>query len=253
MLRYEQMTYDEIEAQIKNRMLIIPAGSVEQHSKHLPLAVDSIISTKLSERLANEMDAIVAPTLSYGAISLSNSGGGMDYVQTIGIRGDILIGWYEQVIKGYVRAGAKKILILNAHWENEPFLIQAIELIKEQLPKDVVIAELSWWSLIGNNDMIRIFGQFSSWSEEHAAQAETALMMALEPSLVRKFCKDVKCLNQNMDIYTTRRNEAVFANHGSLGPYSHVTKSMAVQFEKLVESRMLEMVGEIQFNDRLYS
>lgn len=249
MFWYENMTYQEVNKHLNSKLVILPTGSIEQHSVHLPLSVDSIIATKLSERLAEKLDAVVAPTLKYGARSLANSGGGMIFPGTIGLSGKVLIPYYSQIIKGYVEAGAKRLLILNAHWENEAFLIEAIEEIKDRLDGEVKIVQLSWWNVISEEDMKQIFGSFASWNVEHAGQAETALILELTPSLVGTFDTKVKTVIQNPNIYTNVENVDILQNNGSLSQYSHVTKVMAKQFLELVDKRLYEMVGEVGLNE----
>lgn len=59
------MTWKEYEAK-KDRILILPIGSTEQHGPHLPLSVDAVIAEKIALKFAEKVDGIVAPTLSYG-------------------------------------------------------------------------------------------------------------------------------------------------------------------------------------------
>lgn len=62
--RMDHMTWPEIEAS-KSKPVIVPIGSTEQHSQHLPLGVDAMIASHVSEDLAERIDGIVAPTMNY--------------------------------------------------------------------------------------------------------------------------------------------------------------------------------------------
>jgi len=42
----ENMTWQEYHSKVKTSVLIIPVGATEQHSLHLPLGVDTIITTR---------------------------------------------------------------------------------------------------------------------------------------------------------------------------------------------------------------
>ena len=46
--RMDHMTWPEIEAS-KSKPVIVPIGSTEQHSQHLPLGVDAMIASHVSE------------------------------------------------------------------------------------------------------------------------------------------------------------------------------------------------------------
>ena len=50
----------------KKPTIIIPVGSLEQHSAHLPVTTDSDIVTEIASRLAKKCGFIVFPTISYG-------------------------------------------------------------------------------------------------------------------------------------------------------------------------------------------
>ena len=54
--RMDHMTWPEIEAS-KSKPVIVPIGSTEQHSQHLPLGVDAMIASHVSEDLAERIDA----------------------------------------------------------------------------------------------------------------------------------------------------------------------------------------------------
>ena len=53
--RMDHMTWPEIEAS-KSKPVIVPIGSTEQHSQHLPLGVDAMIASHVSEDLAERID-----------------------------------------------------------------------------------------------------------------------------------------------------------------------------------------------------
>ena len=245
MVKYEEMTWIDIQKKLASTLLIIPVGSIEQHSSHLPVSVDSIIAENLAFTLAEKIGAIVAPTMKYGSKSLTNSGGGSSFPGTIGISGITLITFYTEAIKEYLRAGAKRILILNGHFENEAFIVEAIEQVKKHMDKECMIVELSWWNVINKDEMKEIFGKFDCWDVEHAAQAETALMMYYRPDLVGEFNDNVKPLNMNPSIYSTKCNKNIIDNLGSLYPYSHVTLQMATQFVKKINIKLIEMIDEV--------
>ena len=72
-LHMTKMTWMDY-ARCTDRPIILPVGSTEQHGPHLPLGVDSIIAENFAALLAQRIDAVVAPTLSYGYKSKPFSG-----------------------------------------------------------------------------------------------------------------------------------------------------------------------------------
>ena len=95
--RMDHMTWPEIEAS-KSKPVIVPIGSTEQHSQHLPLGVDAMIASHVSEDLAERIDGIVAPTMNYGYKSKPLSGGGPLFPGTIDMNGVTVINQMHDVL-----------------------------------------------------------------------------------------------------------------------------------------------------------
>lgn len=183
------MTWEEYRNQVDKNILILPVGSTEQHGPHLPLGVDSIIATKFSLAIAEELNGLVAPTLNYGYKSLPASGGGPMFPGTIDLKGSTLTSLAYDLLEEFIADGWKKILIFNAHYENEAFLAEACDLLlrnqKEEFPKVLLC---NWWDNLSADTLPKVFDEveFPGWALEHAAISETSLMMHFSPELVKE-------------------------------------------------------------------
>lgn len=183
------MTWKEYRDKVENGILILPVGSTEQHGPHLPLGVDTIIATQFSLAIAGEVNAVVAPTVSYGYKSLPASGGGPMFPGTIDLNGSTLTSLVYDLLKEFVADGWKQILIFSAHYENEAFLSEACDLLlrnqTEEFPKVLIC---NWWDNLSAETVSRVFDEvkFPGWALEHAAISETSLMMHLSPELVNE-------------------------------------------------------------------
>lgn len=182
----ENMTSEEFAKKVENNFVILPVGSTEQHGPHLPLSTDSVIAKGVSYELAQKIDGIVLPTLSYGYKSAPLSGGGPLFAGTIDLNGQTLTKLVMDILEEIIRDGAKKIFVMNAHFENEAFLLEAIDLISKQY-RDITIYESNWWDVLDNDTIDKIFDEiaFPGWAFEHAAVTETSLMLYFAPELVR--------------------------------------------------------------------
>ncbi|MGL5067956.1 MAG: creatininase [Sarcina sp.] len=182
-----EMTWLDFSKKKNNSTLILPIGSTEQHGPHLPLSVDSVIAENFAIRLANEIDGIVAPTLSYGYKSQPLSGGGPLFPGTIDLNGKTLIDITVDILEEFIKDGVKKILLLNAHFENEAFLLEAISLVSNKYGDIITIIESNWWDPMPNAIINKIFDEvpFPGWAFEHAAITETSLMLLFAPHLVK--------------------------------------------------------------------
>jgi len=180
----QNITWKEFE-QIKDKTtVILPVGSTEQHGYHLPLSTDVIISKGLALDLAAKIDGIVASPITYGYKSQPTSGGGPLFPGTIDLTGTTMINLIYDVLSEFARDGVKKIFIVNGHFENQPFIIEAMDMVTQKY--DIKIVLSSWWDNIPETLVNILFDEvpFTSWALEHAALTETSMIMYYKPELV---------------------------------------------------------------------
>lgn len=184
----KNLTWKEYSKASEDNILIIPIGATEQHSLHLPLSVDNVISENFAIELAEKLNGYIAPTISYGYKSNPTSGGGPLFPGTIDLNGHTLTMLMCDILHEFIKDGWKKIVLLNSHYENQAFLAEAADLVikdqQEEFPKIILT---SWWDNISDDIMPLIFDEkpFKGWDLEHAAITETSLMMYFEPDLVK--------------------------------------------------------------------
>jgi creatinine amidohydrolase len=185
--RYGDLASPEVAEALQGRRLILPVGAVEQHGPHLPLTVDIDIANALASEMAQRLGGYLAPGIIYSARSLPQSGGGPSFPGTIAVRGTSLIEYFTDVLSAYVRSGARSLVVVNGHYENEPFLFEALEVCRESGVLDgVEVIALSWWSAVSQGFLATFFtGGFPGWHAEHAGVCETSLMLHLRPEVVR--------------------------------------------------------------------
>ena len=183
--RMDHMTWPEVEA-AKDRPVIVPIGSTEQHGQHLPLATDAILAERVSLDLADRIDGAVLPTLCYGYKSKPLSGGGPLFPGTIDMNGVTVIDQMHDVLAELIADGFRKIVVMNAHFENEAFIVEAIDLVTRETGGVATIVETNWWDPLPADVVDRVFDGlvFPGWALEHAAVTETSLMLHYAPELV---------------------------------------------------------------------
>lgn len=180
------MTWYEFNERKDKDVVILPIGSVEQHGPHLPLFTDTIISEGFSKLLAEKVSGIVMPAINYGYKSQPASGGGPLFPGTIDLNGTTLINMVKDIIEELIRDGVKKIALVNSHFENQAFLLEAIDLVSRTMPEGTKIIMMSWWDLISKETIDKVFNEvkFPGWALEHAAITETSLILKFAPELV---------------------------------------------------------------------
>lgn len=182
----DNITWMEFNERKNESVVILPIGAMEQHGPHLPLSVDAVIAKEFSIALAKKINGLVMPTLSYGYKSQPLSGGGPLFPGTIDLNGETLVKLVDDILCELVKDGVKKILVLNAHFENEAFVLEAIDLVSNKYKDAVTIVETNWWDPLPNEVIDKVFDEveFPGWAFEHAAITETSLMLYFAPEIV---------------------------------------------------------------------
>lgn len=181
-----EMTWPEF-AKCRDNVIILPVGSTEQHAQHLPLSVDAVIAEKFSEFLAEAIDGVVMPTISYGYKSKPLSGGGPLFPGTIDLNGQTLMEQIKDILREVIADGFKKIFIMNAHFENEAFIVEACDIVNKETQGKATIIESNWWDPMPPDVIDKVFNEvpFPGWAFEHAAVTETSLMLYFASHLCR--------------------------------------------------------------------
>jgi creatinine amidohydrolase len=185
-MRAECMTWEEYGAETHKRIVILPVGSLEQHGPHLPLNVDVVISGTLAEMVAARVGGMVLPAIAYGYRPVATSGCGQRFPGTTSLEGSTLTHLTLDILRETYRHGGRRFLILNGHWENVAFLVDAADHLIRGSP-DARAMVVSWWDMISPSLIDRLFSEagFEGLEKEHAALLETSLMLHFAPELVR--------------------------------------------------------------------
>jgi creatinine amidohydrolase len=168
-------------------VVLLPIGAFEQHGRHLPLNTDTVIATAVAERLAGQLEGIVLPAIDYGARSVPRSGGGDSFPATTNLDGSTITQLVADVLREQVRHGARRLVIVLGHGENDPFVLEGVESARRTSRHSQWQALVAgWWHFVTESDLAPFFPDgFPGWDREHAARVETALMLAVAPELVQ--------------------------------------------------------------------
>lgn len=182
------LTWPEVRQAVERGAgVVLPVGSTEQHSYHLPLSTDVILPTELAHEVAGPLDLLVAPGVSYGYRSRPLSGGGQGFVGTVSLSAHALMALVEDVVFELIRHGFHRIVLLNWHYENMNFIYEAATLAHDRggsAAAQIMVVEAPFAEL-SEGVMRQVFGdEFPGWNREHAAILETSLMLLLRPDLV---------------------------------------------------------------------
>jgi creatinine amidohydrolase len=186
-----EMAWPDYDARVRggNVPILLPIGSMEQHGHHMPMNVDVLLPVEFARRVAERVGALVAPPFTYGYKSHQKSGGGNHLPGTASLDGATLIAALRDVIKEFARHGVRRICLVNGHFENSWFIVEAIDLALRELKwgdiEDMKIVVLSYWDFVDKATIGRLYPNgFAGWDIEHGGVLETSLMLALYPHQV---------------------------------------------------------------------
>lgn len=170
-------------------VVLIPVGSIEQHGPHAPLGVDMMLSTKISELVAERISALVGPTVTTGYKSQQRSGGGNHIIGSIGFDADVVISVCRTLVREFTRHGATKIAFINGHYENYQFIYEGVDLALRDITASEVqrpsVMMLSYWDFVTQDVIEELYPEgFPGWDVEHGGVMETALMLNYFPELI---------------------------------------------------------------------
>lgn len=195
----------------ENAVVIFPVAATEQHGPHLPTMTDTRIGGEIARRAARKACArqptVVAPVVFSGL-----SGHHMPFGGTLTLDHDTFIAVIECLVRSAIRHGFRKILLSNSHGGN----ITAIQFAADRLAQETgAIIVATTYANEAAQTIAPILDDQPGIM--HAGEAETSMMLALEPDLVDT--SDLTSLN------TDRGRGFLYAGEASYRwrPFQHMT------------------------------
>jgi creatinine amidohydrolase len=170
----ERMHWDDVARRISDGALaILPIGSAaKQHGLHLPLNTDRIQAEWLAGKVAEGIDALVWPTLTYGYYPAF-----IDYAGSCSLSIATFEALVREIAGQILDGGCRKLLVLNTG-------------ISSLAPVDRALARVAYgrvrhlWIHEGPR-YPRVARQLAEQNHgSHADELETSLMLAIAPHLV---------------------------------------------------------------------
>jgi creatinine amidohydrolase len=166
------LTQPEIAEQLgRNPLVILPAGSVEQHGPHLPTGTDIYASQVIGHAVAERMDGLLLPATPFGVTPMH-----MPFEGTITLTPDTYQRVAVETCAATARHGAKDLLILNWHEGNIPSLAIASEALHREHGMSVLVVQACYVAA-------DLFGA-ECGGLTHGGEIEALVVLACRPDLV---------------------------------------------------------------------
>ena len=156
--------------------VIIPTGATEIYGPHLPLGSDILVAAKVSEMLAERVNAMIGPSVEVGeSYSLSMFPGTMCLTPAT---------WtavIRDIMDSLVKWGFQNFMFINGHAGNVPLIGHVAR--EFQNKHGVKCAQVDWWRFVQTK--CQDICQYSGWmAHGHASECGTSVMLYLYPELV---------------------------------------------------------------------
>lgn len=191
-----KMTWDEAKEKAqRGAIAILPVGSTEQHGLHLPLEMDALLATELSDRIAKEasrdVEVVVAPTIPYGAGPISHA---KIFPGTLFLSLKLLKEVVTEICEGLYLSGFRKIVILDCHGGNPPAISNAVREFGTKF-QDAVVVSVNPIKIVQE-----VIQKYVKTQVSHACEMETSMALALNARVIMEKAKDTVPKSKVRDI-----------------------------------------------------
>jgi len=172
--RLENLSYPEVEKYLEKKdIILVPTGSVEQHSPYGLIGTDFITAEAVARGVAEAMHILVAPTVKYGV-----SPHHMAFKGTASLTPDTMIVLISDIIQSLVSHGFRRIVFINGHGGNISSIKTAMERLKERMIQGCFHV-LSWYEMEEVQQLS--FDLFAGQEGQHATPGEVSITRHLRP------------------------------------------------------------------------
>jgi creatinine amidohydrolase len=229
----EKLTWIEAEKAFKKyNLVVIPLGArTKEHGPHLPLNNDWIMAEYLTRRVAEQVPAIILPTLQYGYYPSF-----LEYPGSVSLSLETSKNMIKEICSTLSRYGIKKFYVINTGIST----LYALKPAQKELEERGVTLQYT--------DLHEVDGGIELEQEggTHADESETSMMLYIKPEIVdmAKAVKDYNPLNgRGLTRDQYNKKAGVYSESGI---YGDPTLATADKGKIIVESLVQHIVKEIE-------
>lgn len=219
----------------KTKTVIIPSGACEVYGPHLPLGSDILVANRISELIAERVDAIVAPCLEIG-----QSHNLYGFPGTMYCHPEHLKAVYRDICESFIKWGFENLFVVNAHLGNSFPLNELLEDLESEY--GVRCASVGWWQYVPKICQ----GVFETPNpHSHASEAGTSVLLYLFPEYV-DMSKAPNSPSLFTDNYPNITKYALYERYSQTGTLGDATVGTAEKGKIIVERGLDEICSYIE-------
>jgi creatinine amidohydrolase len=166
---------------LREKVVVLPLGSFEQHGHHLPLLTDTLIGAEVARRAEAELgdEALFLPPLWAGASDHHRA-----FTGTVSLGNETYAAVLTDILESLVGGGFRRIFLLNAHGGNitpAHTALYRVQLRHRDKP-ELYLAFSSWWQIAAGP--VEALAGPDQTSVTHACELETSMVLRLRPEIV---------------------------------------------------------------------
>lgn len=171
----EDLTWPEAKSWFdRGAPVVVPIGAIsKEHGHHLPLKTDWLLARDLARRVGEKLPVVLAPVVSFGYYPAFVRYPGSQHLSA-GTFSAIL----TEILAKFVRDGVKRLAVINTGVSTEPVLRIVVRDFYETHGVRVHTADIR---MLGKKTR----GLTQQKLGGHADEAETSMILAIEPKSVR--------------------------------------------------------------------
>jgi creatinine amidohydrolase len=224
----ERMHWDEVARRIKDgAVAILPIGAAaKQHGFHLPLNTDRIQAEWLAGKMAEKIDALIWPTLTYGHYPAF-----VEYAGSSSLSISTFEALVREVAGQILNGGCRKLLVLNTGISTLAPADRALARLDHTRIKHLWIHEGPRYPRVARQLAEQGYGS-------HADELETSLMLALAPHLVDMTRAEASPPLEQETPGALTPSDPASPNYSRSGSYGDPTRATSVKGEALLAAML---------------
>jgi creatinine amidohydrolase len=230
----EHLSWDEVGRRIDDgAAAILPVGAgAKQHGFHLPMNTDRIQAEWLAARIADRINGLIWPTVSYGYYPAF-----VDYAGSASLSAPTFESLIQEIAAEIIGYGCRTLFVLDTG-------------ISTLAPVDRALARL------GNSDALHLkihdgpryrpaAAELAEQSHgSHADELETSIMLALTPHLVDTARAEASPALRHETPGPLTRSDATSPNYSRSGSFGDPTLATSAKGEILLKAMVDDMVEQ---------
>ncbi len=169
-MRLIDMTWNEAVEKCKDKIILVPHGSTEEHGYHLPLKTDALVAEKVCEMFYDSEEVVVAPVMNYTGLRATKQMPG-----TVGPNAEEYEAWLRTIISDFMKLKPKKIFFFLGHDGGTNRAV--LDKIKQEVGELFYLGASYLDKAAVEKGIIE--------TGDHGGEGETSLMLYLDPQNVK--------------------------------------------------------------------